>query len=73
MRAAGTIRAVTAGVIVHAHREPACRDRPGRPEPGDGIGCCSYSSSDGTDAMKRLIARGLARRLATGLYGPVAS
>jgi hypothetical protein len=55
-----TIRSTEAGRIVHAHRDPPC-DRCRR-------GCCGFTSTDGSDALKRLAKRGLVRRIAAGLW-----
>ncbi len=60
MRAAGAIRSVVAGRIMHAHREHGCARS--RWEPVNGLGCCRYAAADGRDAMLRLEARGLCRR-----------
>jgi hypothetical protein len=49
-----------AGRIVHSHRTPPCR----RCE----LGSCAFTSTDGADALKRLRARGLVRRVARGLW-----
>lgn len=49
-----------AGRIVHLHRTPACA-RCLR-------GQCQWASSDGVDALKRLKARGLVRRVFTGCW-----
>jgi len=57
----GQIRSVEAGAIVHAHRTLPCCSRYGRSRP-DGIGCCKWAASDGGDALKRLMGRGLVRR-----------
>jgi hypothetical protein len=54
------VTSTEAGRIVHLHREPACRHcREGR---------CPWAASDGGDALKRLQARGLVRRVARGLW-----
>src|SRR6516165_5864756 len=55
-----TIRSTEAGRIVHAHRDPPC-DRCRR-------GCCGFTSTDCSDALKRLAKRGLVRRIAAGLW-----
>lgn len=55
-----TITSSEAGRIVHAHRQPPC-ERCKR-------GCCGFTSTDGSDALKRLQARGLARRIAAGRW-----
>jgi hypothetical protein len=54
----GTITAVKAGEIVHSYRTP--------PKVGS-----PYASSDGSDALKRLVARGLVDRTARGVYRKV--
>jgi hypothetical protein len=67
----GHIRSVEAGRYVHASRrpEPYCgygaRDYR---NPVDAGGCCGYASSDGSAAMKRLLVRGIVRRISRGLY-----
>lgn len=55
-----TITSTEAGRIVHAHRDPPC-ERCCR-------GCCGFTSTDGSDALKRLAHRGLVRRIAAGLW-----
>lgn len=57
IRDRGSIRALEAGAIVHAHRSPpcwSCARHEAKP--------CGYASSDGSDALKRLAARGLVSR-----------
>jgi hypothetical protein len=49
-----------AGRIVHVHRSPPCF----RCQHGS----CAYLAIDGNDALKRLKARGLARRLFAGVW-----
>jgi len=49
-----------AGRIVHLHRAPPC-DRCER-------GACGFVGSDGSDALKRLKERALARRLCAGVW-----
>jgi hypothetical protein len=49
-----------AGQIVHAHRDPPC-ERCRR-------GSCGFTSTDGGDALKRLAARGLVRKVAPGIW-----
>jgi len=54
------IRSIEAGRIVHAHRTPPCeRCRHGR---------CGFTGTDGSEALRRLQARGLVRKLAAGLW-----
>lgn len=57
----GAITSTQAGTIVHAHRD----DR--------GVGKERFRSSDGCDAMKRLMKRGLARRARAGTWIAVSS
>lgn len=55
-----TITSSEAGRLVHAHRQPSCeRCKRGR---------CGFTSTDGTAALRRLQERGLARRIAAGLW-----
>lgn len=49
-----------AGRIVLPHRDPPC----GR----CGQGRCGFTSTDGSDVLKRLAARGLVRRIAAGRW-----
>ena len=58
--AAGEITSTDAGRIVHAHREPPC-ERCRR-------GSCGFASTDGSDALKRLAARALVRKVAAGIW-----
>jgi len=58
------ISATEAGSIVHAHRSPPC--------PRCARGTCGFTSSDGTDALKRLRKRGLVRRVRAGVWEPTA-
>jgi hypothetical protein len=69
MRRDGGIRAVDAGVIVHAARRlanPGAYYTCGSGAKGSGKRrtgtCCPYAASDGYEAMKRLAARGLVKR-----------
>jgi hypothetical protein len=70
----GSIRAVEAGVIVHAHRSGRCcgfgagADR----YKGGGKACCGYAATDGSSALKRLRGRGLVKRQEDGSWGPAA-
>ena len=57
------ISASEAGAIVHAHRTPTCT-RCSR-------GSCGFTSSDGSDALKRLGKRGLVRRVSAGVWEPM--
>jgi hypothetical protein len=77
------VRPVEAGLIVHAER-PACAEvQRGERAPGDvgkapsaagtrfkgkGKSCCAWTSSDGVEACKRLVKRGLLTRRA-GKWG----
>lgn len=64
LRLRGTLRSLDAGVILHAHRPTG----PCRP-PVDGRSpCCEHASSDGSDALKRLAARGLCKSAGAGLW-----
>jgi len=54
------ITSTDAGRIVHANRNPPCeRCRRGR---------CGFTSTDGSEALRRLQARGLVRKIAAGLW-----
>lgn len=64
------ISPLQAGAIVHAHREPPCRNIAGGAR-GRGVACCPWTSSDGSEALKRLVARGLLERRGRGRYGAV--
>lgn len=61
--------AITSGVagrIVHKHRNDG-RGCGGKP---NALGaCCSFMSTDGSDACKCLAERGFLRRLSRGLWG----
>jgi hypothetical protein len=72
----GRIRSVEAGRIMHAVRQDR-KDYPGGNACGfgkrsyrsdQGEGCCGYASTDGSAAMKRLLDRGIVRRISRGLY-----
>lgn len=53
----GFVRPIEAGRIVHAGRtDTGCNKRHDRYK---GEGCCGYCASDGVDALKRLVRRGL--------------
>lgn len=52
----GWISSLEAGTIIHAHRAYRCRRCR--------EGTCPYRSSDGSDAMKRLMKRGMVKRRA---------
>lgn len=54
------ITSTEAGRIVHLHRTPPCASCM--------RGDCSWASSDGGDALKRLKARGLTRRVFAGVW-----
>lgn len=60
----GTVTSTAAGRIVHAHREPRCA----RCTDTERFGRCPWVSSDGGDALKRLMARGLVRRVRPGVW-----
>jgi hypothetical protein len=72
----GHIRSVEAGRIAHAVRQERMRYPSGdacgvgkrdyRTEKGEG--CCGYASTDGAAVMKRLLERGIVRRISRGLY-----
>lgn len=67
VRVEGFIRPVTAGRLVHAARmfggaNPCRTDRP------QDEGCCQYASTDGVEALKRLVRRGLLVRAERGRY-----
>lgn len=55
----GSIRSVEAGRILHAHRYPPCRRC---------AGTCPWASTDGNDALKRLMARGFVQRASPGVW-----
>jgi hypothetical protein len=55
------IRSKEAGRIVHLHRTPPCRYCAATKG-------CQYASSDGNDAMRRLMDRGFANRVKPGLW-----
>lgn len=57
----GSVTSTQAGVIQHMHRSPPCRYCSPRQH-------CQYASSDGLDAMKRLMRRGLVERVRDGLW-----
>jgi hypothetical protein len=56
----GTITSAEAGRIVHWHREPRCEQCQ--------RGCCGFTATDGSKALKRLQARGLAAKVAAALW-----
>lgn len=58
----GSITSSQAGRIVHAHRAGGCR----RCAAVDVR--CKWAASDGCDAMKRLMARGIVRRHHRGVW-----
>jgi len=64
----GSIRAVEAGVIVHAHRGRGCWRKKNEPSAtgdrykGGGESCCAFASTDGSSALKRLRERGIVRQ-----------
>lgn len=66
----GSIRAVEAGVIIHAHRNRGCWRKKNEPSAtgdrhkGGGKGCCAFASTDGSMALKRLRDRGLVEQRA---------
>lgn len=62
----GWIRSVEAGNIVHAHR-PRHGTSPNY-QAGKSLGCCKYAASDGSEACKRLAARGLLSRIERGVW-----
>lgn len=62
IRQYGAITSTQAGTIVHAHRDPPCRGCQRRET------ACPYRSSDGSDALKRLMGRGLVRRARPGTW-----
>lgn len=56
----GTVTSTAAGRIIHAHRDGGClRCRESR---------CKFAASDGGDALKRLMARGVVRRCRPGVW-----
>jgi hypothetical protein len=65
----GLIRPVQAGIIVHSFRSFHPAGDPGLK--GEPVSCCKYASSDGCDALKRLIHRGLVEKISKGLYSIV--
>ena len=73
IREQGSIRAVAAGVIVHAHRGRPCSGYGAGAVryKGGGVACCGYAASDGSSALKRLHGRGLVERREDGSYGAV--
>lgn len=65
IRVQGAIRAVEAGLMIHAARTPPCRGIVGARSPAGRSPngrCCSYASTDGLEAMKRLRERGLVKQ-----------
>lgn len=58
IRENGFIRSVEAGNYVHEASRRHAR-RLGALDEHRGKGCCSYAATDGLDAMKRLVKRGL--------------
>lgn len=69
IRLKGSIRAVEAGRIVHAHRHPPCLGQRRKPPSatgdrykGGGKGCCAFASTDGSSALKRLGERGIIKQ-----------
>lgn len=64
IQAEGSIRAVEAGVIVHAHRGRGCCGHGAGADryKGGGKACCGYASTDGASALKRLRQRGLVKQ-----------
>lgn len=71
----GSIRAVYAGRLVHAFRVGEAQDVHRFYEwTGDGrrgLGCCKYASADGSDALRRLLKRGLVSHPARGRWEPL--
>lgn len=63
LRNFGSITSTQAGKIVHSHRDGGCY----RCRVNDN-GHCQWASSDGNDAMKRLMERGLVRRHRPGVW-----
>lgn len=67
VRDEGLIRPITAGVLVHRARRGGGADD--CDDPGyHGDGCCRYASTDGLEACKRLVRRGLLYKSARGEY-----
>ena len=63
----GSIRAVQAGVIVHARRGSCGVGAKSSRYRGTGIGCCAYAATDGSDLLRRLERCGLVERIG-GVY-----
>lgn len=61
VRTYGTVTSTAAGKILHAHRDLRCLKCAGNQ-------ICQYAASDGGDALKRLMERGLVRRVRTGVW-----
>lgn len=66
----GMIRSAEAGAIVHRHRGYCGHRRGsmGSPNLADRASCCPVASSDGNEALKRLMARGLVERVRPGVW-----
>lgn len=62
----GSISPIEAGTILHRARGHCGQGAKGGP--GDGRACCPYASSDGLEAIKRLIKRGKLARIDKGVY-----
>ena len=60
----GILSSTAAGRILHAHREDGCDACRHNQD-------CKYASSDGSDALKRLMNRGLVRRVGRGRWKAV--
>ena len=58
----GHISPAVAGRVVHDHRTPPCARC--------SEGSCAFTSTDGADALKRLVNRGFLRKLSPGVYQP---
>lgn len=71
-RADGVITPAIAGTILHEHRGHCGHGaKGGRHTGGKSSSCCAYASSDGLEALKRLVRRGLLAHTAKGRYVPV--
>lgn len=64
----GSVTPLQAGEILHRARGHCGSGAKGGP--GDGSACCPYASSDGLEAIKRMIKRRQLIRVAKGIYTP---